>query len=97
MNDNGVSVLAISQCRTANDYLAAAVARSPSRFADLATLPMGEPKEAALELERGVREHWLKIITKAVTTMPSSSGPCLRCQRSLTLRYIFIQRFLKAT
>jgi predicted TIM-barrel fold metal-dependent hydrolase len=54
---HGPGVGGVEQCRAANDYLAAAVARNPSRFAGFATLPMGEPREAALELERCVREH----------------------------------------
>jgi uncharacterized protein len=40
--------------RRANDYLAAAVAAHPSRFAGFATLPTGSPEAAADELLRAV-------------------------------------------
>jgi predicted TIM-barrel fold metal-dependent hydrolase len=40
--------------RRANDAVAEVCARHPSRFQALATLPMGSPDEAALELERCV-------------------------------------------
>jgi predicted TIM-barrel fold metal-dependent hydrolase len=46
-----------SQCRSANDQLAAAVAKNKSRFAGFAMLPMKEPKAAAQELNRCVKEH----------------------------------------
>jgi len=41
--------------RRTNDALAAAVARHPTRFQALATLPVAMPEEAALELDRCVR------------------------------------------
>jgi predicted TIM-barrel fold metal-dependent hydrolase len=41
--------------RRVNDALAAAVARHPTRFQAMATLPVAMPEEAALELERCVR------------------------------------------
>ncbi|MGO9603534.1 MAG: amidohydrolase family protein [Candidatus Binataceae bacterium] len=41
--------------RRTNDALAAAVARHPTRFQALATLPVAMPEEAALELERCIR------------------------------------------
>jgi uncharacterized protein len=42
--------------RRANDYLAAAIARHPSRLAGFATLPTGSPAAAADELSRAVAE-----------------------------------------
>jgi predicted TIM-barrel fold metal-dependent hydrolase len=45
----------IGMARRANDALAAAVARHPTRFQALATLPVAMPEEAALELDRCVR------------------------------------------
>jgi predicted TIM-barrel fold metal-dependent hydrolase len=45
----------IDMARRANDALAAAVARHPTRFQALATLPVAMPEEAALELDRCVR------------------------------------------
>src|SRR5882757_6658770 len=45
----------IDMARRANDALAAAVARHPTRFQAMATLPVAMPEEAALELERCVR------------------------------------------
>lgn len=46
-----------SQCRSANETLAAAaVKRNPTRFAGFETLPIGEPENAAKELEYCVKE-----------------------------------------
>jgi uncharacterized protein len=45
----------VDMARRANDALAAAIARNPTRFQALATLPVAMPDEAALELERCVR------------------------------------------
>ena len=45
----------VDVARRTNDALAAAVARHPTRFQALATLPMAMPEEAALELDRCVR------------------------------------------
>ena len=45
----------VDMARRANDALAAAIARQPTRFQALATLPVAMPEEAALELERCVR------------------------------------------
>jgi len=45
----------VDMARRANDALAAAIARHPTRFQALATLPVAMPDEAALELERCVR------------------------------------------
>ena len=39
------------QCRSANETLAAAVKRNPTRFAGFETLPIGKPENAAKELE----------------------------------------------
>jgi predicted TIM-barrel fold metal-dependent hydrolase len=49
--DEGVAV-----AQRANDYLAAAVARHPDRFAGFATLPTASPAAAADELERSVAD-----------------------------------------
>ena len=47
-----------SQCRSANETLAAAAAvkRNPTRFAGFETLPIGEPENAVKELEYCVKE-----------------------------------------
>jgi uncharacterized protein len=42
--------------RDTNDYLGEAVSSHPTRFAGLAALPTGAPKEAVEELERRVRQ-----------------------------------------
>jgi len=44
----------VRAARKANDALAAAIARHPDRLAGFATLPTGEPHQAAAELERAV-------------------------------------------
>ncbi len=46
---------AIAVAREANDFLAAAVKKHPTRFAGLAALPTGTPDKAAQELESRVR------------------------------------------
>ncbi|WP_310723598.1 amidohydrolase family protein [Streptomyces sp. N2A] len=43
---------ALALSRAANDMAAAAVARNPTRFRSLSTLPMSSPKDVAGELER---------------------------------------------
>ena len=52
--------LAIETARTANDVLAAAVARHPDRYAGFAALPMQDPQAASEELTRAVRELTFK-------------------------------------
>ena len=48
---------ATALAREANDFLADAIKKNPTRFAGFATLPTAIPDEAAEELERMVREH----------------------------------------
>jgi hypothetical protein len=64
LNSPGVEQLdateAVELARDANDRLADAVRRYPSRFAGFATLPTAVPDTAADELERMVREHGFK-------------------------------------
>ena len=48
---------AVPLAREANEFLAEAVKKHPTRFAGLAALPTAVPDKAALELERTVREH----------------------------------------
>lgn len=57
----GVEVLAggqdaLATARQCNDLIAATVRARPDRFQGFATLPMGDPPQAADELERAVRE-----------------------------------------
>jgi predicted TIM-barrel fold metal-dependent hydrolase len=51
---------AMTLAREANEYLSAAVRKSPTRFAGFAALPTGAPDQAADELERAVREYGFK-------------------------------------
>lgn len=51
---------AIPLTRDANDFLADAVARNPTRFAGFAAVPTAAPERAAEELERMVRERGFK-------------------------------------
>ena len=51
---------AIAIARDANDQLAAAVRRHPTRFAGFAALPTAAPDTAADELERTVRDYGFK-------------------------------------
>lgn len=48
------AAVAVPLAREANDYLAAAVASHPDRFAGFATLPTPDPRASASELERAV-------------------------------------------
>ena len=48
---------AVRICRQANDILAGIVEAHPDRFAAFATLPMADPVEAAMELERCVKTY----------------------------------------
>ncbi|KAI2602296.1 amidohydrolase 2 [Hypoxylon sp. NC1633] len=43
-------------CQKANDEMAEAIKKNPSRFGGFATLPMAYPEKAAEELERAVKE-----------------------------------------
>jgi predicted TIM-barrel fold metal-dependent hydrolase len=52
--------LAVVVSREVNDWLAAAVAAHPARFAGFAMLPTQSPAEAAEELERSVRDLGFK-------------------------------------
>ena len=47
---------AVSEAHRANDFLAAEIAKHPTRYAGFAHLPMQEPDAAARELERCVRQ-----------------------------------------
>jgi predicted TIM-barrel fold metal-dependent hydrolase len=51
---------AIPMAQDANDRLAAAVKKHPTRFAGFAALPTAEPKAAADELERTVKQYGFK-------------------------------------
>jgi len=51
---------AIALARDANDSLANAARKHPSRFAGFATLPTAAPEKAASELERTVRDYGFK-------------------------------------
>ena len=57
VSDSMPTEKAIETCRLANDILADVVSSRPDRFAAFATLPMGDPAEAARELERCVKAH----------------------------------------
>ena len=52
---HGCGDLSPTLCTAVNDDLAAAIAKNPNRLAGFATLPMGDPAEAASELERCIR------------------------------------------
>ncbi len=47
---------AIPLCQRVNDELAEAVSRYPTRFAAFASLPVADPRAAATELQRAIRE-----------------------------------------
>ena len=51
---------AIAVARDANDFVAEAIKKHPTRFAGFATLPIQAPEQAAEELERRVRQQGFK-------------------------------------
>jgi predicted TIM-barrel fold metal-dependent hydrolase len=54
--------------REMNDYLAAAIARHPDRFAGFAVLPMQSPDDAAAELKRAVKDlHFVGALINGTT------------------------------
>ncbi len=58
----------IAMAREMNDYLAAAIARHPDRFAGFAVLPMQTPDAAAAELARAVKDlHFVGALTGGTT------------------------------
>jgi len=52
--------VAIARAKENNDFLAQQIARHPTRYGGFATLPMQDPKAAADELERAVKELGFK-------------------------------------
>ena len=52
--------IAVDISKDANDYIAGAIKRNPTRLAGFATLPTAAPDTAANELERMVKEHDFK-------------------------------------
>jgi len=58
----------VAIAREMNDYLAAAIARHPDRFAGFAVLPMQSPDACAAELTRAVRDlHFLGALINGTT------------------------------
>ncbi|MGO4328507.1 MULTISPECIES: amidohydrolase family protein [unclassified Cupriavidus] len=51
---------AVRRAQESNDFLAAQIARHPTRFAGFAALPMHDPRKAAQELERAVTQLGFK-------------------------------------
>lgn len=54
------TAVAIARSKENNDFLAQQIARHPTRYGGFATLPMQDPKAAADELERAVKELGFK-------------------------------------
>src|SRR3984957_11993921 len=84
MDDSGITVQVLSNtgpgpdlvpgpegtaiAREMNDYLAAAIARHPDRFAGFAVLPMQSPDDAAAELKRAVKDlHFVGALIGGTT------------------------------
>jgi len=51
---------AVADARAANDFLAAVIGEHPGRFQGLAAVPLQDPRQAAAELRRAVRELGLR-------------------------------------
>src|SRR6185369_12060237 len=66
---------AVSRAREVNDYLAAAIAKHPKRFAGFASIPLQDPNEAAKELERCVKRLNFKgALINGYTNTSSPAG-----------------------
>ncbi len=57
---HNLGIESISLASQTNDYVAEIVKKTPDRFQGFAALPMFAPKDAAIELERSVKELGLK-------------------------------------
>ncbi len=68
---------ALALARSANDYAASFIKRFPDRFSAFAAVPLQDPKEAALELERAVTQLGLKgVLVNGYT----NTGPAEQVQ-----------------
>src|ERR1700756_2324314 len=76
--------LAVELATQANDAVAAAVTQHPDRFLGFAALPMGDPKGAAAELERTVRDHgFVGALNNGTSTAATSTTNSFgRCSKS---------------
>lgn len=86
LHDLGRDSVAVA--RRVNDIVAAAIARHPTRFQALATLPVSMPEEAALELDRCVRTLGFKgamLCGRVGTRQLDDPGfaPIFRCAEAL--------------
>jgi predicted TIM-barrel fold metal-dependent hydrolase len=78
----------VAMARRVNDIVAATIARHPTRFQALATLPVSMPEEAALELDRCVRTLGFKgaMLCGRVGTRhldDPAFAPIFRCAEAL--------------
>lgn len=65
--------LALATCRAYNDWLAEYCSTAPDRLKGVAVVPFQDPKEAAKELKRAVRE--LGLVAVRVPTWPLGTNP----------------------
>ena len=69
----------VAAARRANDALAAAIARHPDRLAGFATLPTGDPAQAAAELGRAARD--LGLVGAMIHSTLGTNGAFLDDER----------------
>jgi len=75
---------AVAAARQVNDFLAAAVARHPDRFAGFACVALQDPHEAARELERAVTRLGFKgVMVNGYTNTADGHGAYLDEERCL--------------
>jgi 2,3-dihydroxybenzoate decarboxylase len=75
---------AVTAARQVNDFLAAAVARHPDRFAGFACVALQDPHEAARELERAVTRLGFKgVMVNGYTNTADGHGSYLDEERCL--------------
>ncbi len=65
--------LALATCRAYNDWLAEYCSTAPDRLKGVAAVPFQDPKDAAKELKRAVRE--LGLVAARVPTWPDGTNP----------------------
>ena len=75
---------AVAAARDVNDFLAAAIARHPTRFAGFASVALQDPREAARELERAVTRLGFKgVMVNGYTDTSDGRGAYLDEPRCL--------------
>jgi len=92
----------ITLSKNTNNELSKVIKKYPHRFSGLAALPLQEPKIAADELERAVKELGLRgakinHMLKGEFLDIKNIGLSSKKQRNLVCQYIFIRTYRRQT